>query len=520
VLFALEIVAICAWFDPDLAYDDFRHWGAAILRFVVASAVFLASVGYLKAKGPLQQISARCIGIPIALRLLFAHFCAMAAFGFLSARLFRNHSLGLQTSLLAGGWFALGILAIALAIFAFAPPKLWWGAFRATGNVWVYALFAGILASLLGRASQFLWAPATQLTFVLVEAVLRLFITGTTADVGTSTIGTPSFSVEISPRCSGLEGAGLMIVMGVLWLWLFRRDFRFPRAFLLIPVGVGTLYLLNALRIVALILIGNAGAPDIATRGFHSQAGWIAFNGVGLCLLVGAPRISWLAASGRAISIPETESADPNAAYLMPLLAILVAAMISRAASAQFEWLYPVRFFAAVAVLWHYRSEYTRLDWRFSWVSLLIGSAAFGMWLALDLMLSKQSDNAGVGLTLALASRSARISWITCRTLAAVITVPIAEELAFRSFLMRRIVSPAFASVKGQSVTLLAVLISSIAFGVLHGDRWLAGMIAGLLYAFAFLRRGGKIGDAVAAHAMTNTMLAGYVLLWGKWSLW
>jgi CAAX prenyl protease-like protein len=85
---------------------------------------------------------------------------------------------------------------------------------------------------------------------------------------------------------------------------------------------------------------------------------------------------------------------------------------------------------------------------------------------------------------------------------------------------MRRIVSPAFASVKGQSVTLLAVLISSIAFGVLHGDRWLAGMIAGLLYAFAFLRRGGKIGDAVAAHAMTNTMLAGYVLLWGKWSLW
>jgi membrane protease YdiL (CAAX protease family) len=40
-----------------------------------------------------------------------------------------------------------------------------------------------------------------------------------------------------------------------------------------------------------------------------------------------------------------------------------------------------------------------------------------------------------------------------------------------------------------------------------------------LLYAFAFLRN-GRIGDAVAAHATTNAMLAGYVVLWGKWALW
>jgi membrane protease YdiL (CAAX protease family) len=47
----------------------------------------------------------------------------------------------------------------------------------------------------------------------------------------------------------------------------------------------------------------------------------------------------------------------------------------------------------------------------------------------------------------------------------------------------------------------------------------LAGTIAGLLYAAVFLRR-GRIGDAVVAHATTNALLAGYVLLWGKWSLW
>jgi len=375
------------------------------------------------------------------------------------------------------------------------------------------------LSCLLGKSSQSLWGPATQGTFVLVRALLHSVIGGVTADVVTHTIGTRNFAVEIAPRCSGLEGAGLMIAVGGLWLWVFRREFRFPQALLLVPVGVGALYLLNAVRIAALVLIGNAGAPDIAGRGFHSQAGWIAFNGVAVALSLLAPRIRWLTVSAKARVRPESTSGDPNAAYLLPLLAILIAAMISRAASGQFEWLYPLRFLAAVAVLWHYRAEYTRLSRNFGWASLGLGSAAFLIWLALDLVLGKQSNNAEVGLALASASPPARVSWIAIRILAAVVTVPIAEELAFRGFLMRRMVSPAFLSVKCQSVTLLPILISSIAFGLLHGDRWLAGTIVGLLYAFAFLRN-GRIGDAVAAHATTNAMLAGYVVLWGKWALW
>lgn len=43
--------------------------------------------------------------------------------------------------------------------------------------------------------------------------------------------------------------------------------------------------------------------------------------------------------------------------------------------------------------------------------------------------------------------------------------------------------------------------------------------LAGLIYAFAFLRR-GRIGDAVIAHATTNAFLAGWVLAGGRWYLW
>lgn len=141
------------------------------------------------------------------------------------------------------------------------------------------------------------------------------------------------------------------------------------------------------------------------------------------------------------------------------------------------------------------------------------------MWLGLDLLLGAHSSGAGASLALVSASQPVKASWIAIRVVAAVVTVPIAEELAFRGFLLRRIISPAFLTAEPQSVTLFAVLISSVAFGVLHQGRWLAGAIAGVLYACAFLRC-GRIGDAVAAHATTNALIAVYVVLWSKWSMW
>jgi hypothetical protein len=60
---------------------------------------------------------------------------------------------------------------------------------------------------------------------------------------------------------------------------------------------------------------------------------------------------------------------------------------------------------------------------------------------------------------------------------------------------------------------------SSIAFGILHGDRWLAGAIAGMCYAFAMQRR-GRLGDAIAAHGFTNLLLAVWVLITGNWQFW
>jgi CAAX prenyl protease-like protein len=191
--------------------------------------------------------------------------------------------------------------------------------------------------------------------------------------------------------------------------------------------------------------------------------------------------------------------------------------MICRAGSSGFEWLYPLRLFGAAGALWFFRTKYSELNWEFGWFAPLIGGGVFIIWLVLDKGPGAHADGLVAGL--AAMPAFARIAWITVRTLAAIVTVPIVEELAFRGFLIRRLISRDFTSLNLRRFTLLSMLVSSVAFGLLHGDRWLAATIAGVLYGLALTRR-GRIGDAIIAHATSNALLAVAVLIGGKWYLW
>jgi CAAX prenyl protease-like protein len=99
------------------------------------------------------------------------------------------------------------------------------------------------------------------------------------------------------------------------------------------------------------------------------------------------------------------------------------------------------------------------------------------------------------------------------------VIVPLAEELAFRGYLLRRIVRDDFWEVDLATASRhpLAVLGSSLVFGALHG-AFIAGTLAGIAYALV-LRRRGRLGDAIVAHAITNALLVVYTLVTGDWSL-
>ena len=526
VLFAGELLIISVIADgADLANRGsllgvVAAAGPWILRCIVGFAALFVTFGYLRSKSALDAISEDLPGIPIGRGLLAAHFSCIGLAGALTVALYKTHVSGVQADLIALSWLAAGMAAMVCAGFAVIPLAQWIQMVRRTGQLWLYTSAAVIAACVVGNFGRTLWRPMGRVTFWLVERLLGWFASGVTADPARMMIGTGSFRVEIADQCSGFEGAGLILAFGVVWLCLFRKECRFPQALLLIPAGVVVMFLLNAVRIAALILIGSAGAREIAIGGFHSQAGWIAFNAVALGFSVAARRMPYFTVNPpRAELAGQAQATDnPTAAYLIPFLMILGAGMVAGALSGRFEWLYPLRFFAAAAALYVFRNTYLKLDWRVAWLGPAIGAAVFLIWIGLDRLTGGPIASA-MPTALSASSAAARTVWISFRILAATLTVPIAEELAFRGFLLRRLISQDFESVPFARFTWFSIVGSSVLFGALHGSHWFAGILAGLLYSLAMIRR-GRIGEAVAAHATTNALLAGYVLICGAWRLW
>jgi CAAX prenyl protease-like protein len=97
--------------------------------------------------------------------------------------------------------------------------------------------------------------------------------------------------------------------------------------------------------------------------------------------------------------------------------------------------------------------------------------------------------------------------------------VPFAEELAYRGYLMRRWVRAEFETLPFSSVRWPALFLTAVVFGLVHGQMWLPGIAAGLAYGLIVIRR-GDLGEAVAAHAVTNSLIVIAVVAGGQWQLW
>jgi len=509
----LTLLLAAEWLPISAAVHTGRG-GAVVARLVIAFSAFFLILGHSRVRVVLPQVSLDLQSKPIGWAWLQAHAVALSVFLALSLL------PPLQT--LSGSpvlWYASGIGAIALAILAFIPPSAASQLVRRTGPSWIFALIAAAAAWRLAAVSWSLWNTTngralTTVTFDFIHLLLSIVFPNVVANRAKLSIGTSRFAVQIGDACSGFEGLGLVLIFGLLWLWFFREEIRFPQALWSLPAGLLPMWILNAVRIVLLISIGHFGAERIALGGFHSQAGWIAFSGVTLAYAAALQHFRWFSKT----SVRPAAAENRAAVFLVPFMAILAAALLTHAASAGFEWSYPLRFIAACSALWLWRGSYKALNRSLSWTGPVVGVAVAVLWIALERVLHPAADTA-MPAALAGATVAARTAWIAVRALAAATTVPIAEELAFRGFLLRRLMAEDFESVEPGRFTWPALLLSSVAFGALHGSRWIAGTLAGLLYGLAMTHK-GKLGDAVIAHATTNAILAVYVLLFNRWQLW
>lgn len=492
--------------------------GGKLLTLVVCVAAGLVVFGH---SGHGQQLKLpRVIFRPKrdAVAVL-VHLVAYAVLLITSRELFDRGAGDQSVSPIEATLWACALVATALSLAIASSDLSYWRALaREAWRPALLGLAAGGLAWLGGTASAEAWRWLSDLTLSAVATLLMVIEPEIVHPANSVLLGTPRFTVSVAPVCSGFEGLGLMGVFVSLFLYLKRHELRLARAVWLLPVSLVVVWLANALRIAALILVGTHGSPGVALGGFHSKAGWVFFCLVALGTLAVAHRIPALRRGPEASPLATgAKTYNPTLVYLAPLLVFLSAAMVTGMFADRVDYAYGLRVVAATAILAVVRRRLPRPRLRMSYVALLIGGVVYVVWVALepspDAAELEAAHRALAGLgSVGLAS------WVTLRLLGSVLVAPTVEELAFRGFLLPRLVSRDFLDVSPRQLTVISVVVSSLAFGLLH-DRWLAGSLAGFAFALARSHR-GRLGDAVMAHATTNLLLALDVLLRDNWHYW
>jgi CAAX prenyl protease-like protein len=106
-----------------------------------------------------------------------------------------------------------------------------------------------------------------------------------------------------------------------------------------------------------------------------------------------------------------------------------------------------------------------------------VGALVFLVWIIAAHFLLPQS---AMPEKLATVPAALRGFWIASRIAGSILIVPIAEELAYRGYLMRRLTESDFESVPFHSVRWPALAVTAIVFGLAHGALWLPGIAAGI----------------------------------------
>lgn len=179
--------------------------------------------------------------------------------------------------------------------------------------------------------------------------------------------------------------------------------------------------------------------------------------------------------------------------------------------------LYPLQTVVISGILVFYWRIY-RNEIRFSldWIAIVAGAAVFAIWVlpeGLYPQISASEFNPHE-----LAGGYAVFVLIAFRLIGAVLVVPLAEEIFWRSFALRFLIRSDFKAIPVGRFSWFSFVVVSIAFGLEH-HRWLPGIIAGLVYA-ALLYRTKNLFSPILAHAVTNLMLGVYVLATQQWTFW
>lgn len=239
-----------------------------------------------------------------------------------------------------------------------------------------------------------------------------------------------------------------------------------------------------------------------------------------------------------------TAGIPDDVAYYLPMVLFLALTFVG----STWQSLYPASYLAktvlvagALAVLWH---RYTPIRWNGWWLGVIVGCIGIVQWVGMQIWLQDSWPALVQGLTFIPAgprewiatqfqppeevfnpttvfgSTAALFGWYAVRMAGAVLVVPVMEELFWRDWLWRTSINfDHFKRVQVGKWSWRAFLIVTFAFALVHGNWWLTSIVWAALIGVLLVYT-KSIGACIIAHAVTNLLLAVYVLRTGDWAFW
>lgn len=211
---------------------------------------------------------------------------------------------------------------------------------------------------------------------------------------------------------------------------------------------------------------------------------------------------------------------------MLVFIGFLVLSLLLKGAGAGFwlaspeYWIYPLQTVVCGAVLFWFRREY---EWgRPSRLGFAVTAAVivFLAWILPQAFLGFAPRTLGFDPN--VFSTQPGLYWATMvlRFLRLALVVPIVEEIFWRGFLLRFLISEDFERVPMGAFSWLSFAAVSVLFALSHSKPdWAAALLAGALYN-AVAYRSHSLFSCILAHAVTNLLLGLWIVQTGQWGFW
>lgn len=217
------------------------------------------------------------------------------------------------------------------------------------------------------------------------------------------------------------------------------------------------------------------------------------------------------------------------AAYTLPMLSFVALLALNVSfkkidngfwlGSAEY-WIYPLQTILCGGLILWFRREYQWHRLARAGFAAAVAVIVFLIWISPQALF--RFSPRLIGFNPEVFAGQAPIYWFTIafRFLRLVVVVPLVEEIFWRGFLLRYLISEDFEGVSFGKFSWLSFTAVTVLFAFSHSKAdWPAALLTGALYNLVAYRT-KSLSSCVLTHALTNLLLGLWIMKTRQWGFW